>query len=119
PVRYCTVEGASPRRVVDGDRALLAPFIAAAEALAGDGVDAITTSCGFLALFQREMAAAVALPMWTSSLLLVPEIEAGLVGGQRVGIVSADAASLTAEHLRAVGARADTPIEGLAADSAF
>ena len=35
--------------------------------------------------------------------------------GRRVGVVTADAASLTAEHLRAVGARADTPIEGLRA----
>jgi Asp/Glu/hydantoin racemase len=120
PVRYRTVQGASPRRVVvDRDRALLAPFIAAAEALAGDGVDAITTSCGFLALFQREMAAAVAVPMWTSSLLLVREIEAGMADGERVGVVTADAASLRPEHLRAVDARADTPIEGLAPGSSF
>ena len=39
--------------------------------------------------------------------------------GRRVGVVTADAASLTAEHLRAVGARTDTPIEGLALDSPF
>ena len=84
-----------------------------------EGVAAVTTSCGFLALFQREMAAAVAVPMWTSSLLLVAEIEAGLRDGRRVGIVTADAASLTAEHLGAVGARADTPCEGLALDSRF
>lgn len=120
PVRYRTVRGASPRRVVvERDRALLAPFIAAARALADEGVDAIATSCGFLALFQREMAAALATPMWTSSLLLVAEIEAALPVGARVGVVTADAASLTGEHLRAVGARADTPVEGLAADSRF
>jgi len=120
PVRYRTVQGASPRRVVvERDRALLAAFIAAAEALAGDGVDAITTGCGFLALFQREMAAAVAVPMWTSSLLLVRELEAEFGHGARVGVVTADAASLTAEHLRAVDAGADTPIEGLAPDSPF
>ena len=114
------MRGASPRRVVvERDPALLAPFIDAARALEREGVAAVTTSCGFLALFQREMAAAVAVPMWTSSLLLVAEIEAGWRDGRRVGIVTADAASLTAEHLRAVGARADTPIEGLALDSAF
>ena len=120
PVRYRTVRGASPRRVVvDRDRTLLAPFIDAARALEREGVAAVTTSCGFLALFQREMAAALAVPMWTSSLLLVAEIEAGLSDGHRVGVVTADAASLTAEHLRAVGARTDTPIEGLALDSPF
>jgi hypothetical protein len=120
PVRYRTVAGASPRRVVvDGDRALLAPFVAAAQALADEGVVAITTSCGFLALFQRELAAAVATPVWTSSLLLVAEIEQVLPNGSRCGIVTIDAASLGEAHLRAVGARVDTPIEGLAPDSRF
>ncbi len=120
PVRYRTVSGASPRRVVvEPDRALLAPFIDAARALESEGVAAVTTSCGFLALFQREMAAALAVPVWTSSLLLVAEIEAGGRDGGRVGVVTADAASLTAEHLAAAGASADTPIEGLAVDSRF
>ena len=117
-VRYATVRGASPRRVVvERDARLLAPFVAAARALAAEGVDAITTSCGFLALFQRELAAGVAVPLWTSSLLLVAEIEATLAPGARVGVVTVDAASLTADHLRAAGARADTPVEGLALDS--
>ena len=120
PVRYRTVRGASPRRVVvERDRALLAPFIDAALALESQGVAAVTTSCGFLALFQREMAAALSVPVWTSSLLLVAEVEAGLHDGRRAGVVTADAASLTAEHLRAVGARVDTPLEGLALDSRF
>jgi len=120
PVRYRTVRGASPRRVViERDPGLLAPFIGAARALEREGVAAITTSCGFLALFQVEMAARVTVPMWTSSLLLVAEIEAGLMAGRRVGIVTADAASLTAAHLGAAGARADTPREGLALDSRF
>jgi Asp/Glu/hydantoin racemase len=120
PVRYRTVPGASPRRVVvEADRALLAPFIAAARALADEGVDAIATSCGFLALFQRELAAALATPVWTSSLLLVAELEQGLASSARCGVVTVDAASLGAAHLRAVGARADTPVEGLASDSRF
>jgi Asp/Glu/hydantoin racemase len=119
-VRRRIVPGASPRRVVvEGDRALAAPFIAAADALARDGVAAITTSCGFLALFQRELAAAVAVPVWTSSLLAIPELEATLPRGTRAGIVTVDGASLTAAHLAAVGVRVDTPVEGLAADSRF
>ena len=120
PVRYRTVRGASPRRVVvERDPRLVAPFVAAARELEAEGVAAIATSCGFLALFQRELAAAVAVPMWTSSLLLVAEIEAGLAAGERVGVVTADAASLSADHLRAVDARADTPVEGLATSSRF
>ncbi len=120
PVCHRTVRGASPRRVVvERDPALLAPFIDAARELERDGASAITTSCGFLALFQRELADAVRVPLWTSSLLLVAGIEARLPARRRVGIVSADAASLTAEHLRAAGVPIDAPIEGLAIDSSF
>jgi Asp/Glu/hydantoin racemase len=120
PVRYRSVAGASPRRVVvERDRSLLAPFIAAARALQDEGAAAITTSCGFLALFQRDMQDALDVPLWTSSLLLVAALQAGLDVGRRVGIVTADAASLNGEHLRAVAAPTDTPIEGLAEDSAF
>ena len=120
PVHYRVVVGALPRRVViDADRSLLEPFVAAARALEGEGCMAIATSCGFLALFQEEMQAAVAVPVWTSSLLLVAGLQATLAAGQRVGVVTADAASLTPAHLAGAGAAADTPIEGLSPDSAF
>ncbi len=116
PVRYRVVAGAVPHRVVvEGDRSLLLPFVAAAKALADDGADAIATSCGFLVRFQREMAAAVPVPVWTSSLLLVAEVEAALGRGERAGVVSVDAASLGAADL----ASADTPVEGLAPGSGF
>ncbi len=120
PVRYIVVEGASPQRVVlGGDRSLLVPFIDAARRLADEGVAAITTSCGFLALFQNEMQSAVGVPVWTSSLLDVAGVEAGLPAGRRVGIVTVDADSLGPMHLAAAGAPLDTPIEGLARDSSF
>ncbi|MGZ5235833.1 MAG: aspartate/glutamate racemase family protein [Caldimonas sp.] len=120
PVRYRVVKGALPHRVVvERDRSLLPPFIAAARALEAEGCSAIATSCGFLALFQAEMQAALGVPMWTSSLLLVDELDAALPAGRRAGVVTADAASLTAAHLAAAGARIDTPIEGLAPGSAF
>lgn len=111
PVVYRTVPGASPQRVVreraDG---LLQPFISGALALVGEGALAITTSCGFLALFQRELSGAVPVPVWTSSLLKLSEL-----GDLRPGILTVDAQALSAEHLLAVGARTDLPIEGLAA----
>ncbi len=121
PVLYRVVAGASPQRVVvERDRALLAPFIAAARDLAAAGADAIATSCGFLALFQRELEAALDVPVWSSSLLLVKALDVRLAAsGQRAGIVTADAASLGADHLAAAGAPADTPIEGLSIASAF
>lgn len=72
PVLYRTLRGASPQRVVrERDPALLAPFIDAGRALVEQGATAITTSCGFLVLFQRELKAALPVPVWTSSLLLL------------------------------------------------
>jgi len=113
PVRYAVVRSASPRRVVrERDITLLAPFVEAGHGLVREGVDAITTSCGFLVLWQRELQAALDVPVWTSSLLL-------LSGLTRAGVVTIDAASLSADHLRAAGADVDTPIEGIAAGSAF
>jgi hypothetical protein len=109
PVRWRVVEGASPRRVVrEGDPALLQPFVDAGRALVAEGARAITTSCGFLVAFQAELQAALPVPVWTSALLKLPELDAP-------GVVTVDAASLGAAHLRAAGANADTPVEGLAA----
>lgn len=120
PVRRLIVRGASPRRaVVERDLSLLPPFIAAARALVHEGATAVTTSCGFLVVFQRELQEAVPVPVWTSSLLLVAELNAALLRGQTTGIVTVDAASLSACHLAAAGAPADTPVEGLARGSAF
>jgi hypothetical protein len=113
PVRYAVVRRASPQRVVrERDITLLAPFIEAGRALEREGVDAIATSCGFLVLWQRELQAALGVPVWTSSLLLLPELG-------NAGVVTVDAASLGAEHLSAAGADTDTPIEGITAGSAF
>ena len=70
PVLYRVVRGASPERVVlGGATGLLPDFIAAARELVDQGAEAITTNCGFLALFQAELAAAVGVPVATSALL--------------------------------------------------
>jgi hypothetical protein len=75
PVRFKVVAGASPRRVVhEQDPELLRPFIEAAQELEHTGCRAITTTCGFLALFQKDMAASVNVPLFTSSLLQVPVV---------------------------------------------
>jgi hypothetical protein len=72
PVHYRIVRTATPDRVVRrGAIGLLDAFIEAARALAADGVDGITTNCGFLSLFQNEIAEVVDIPVATSSLMQV------------------------------------------------
>jgi len=113
PVLYKVVPGASPRRVVcDGARGLLDKFLDAADELVRLGADGITTTCGFLSLYQREIAAHVGVPVATSSLMQIPFIEGVLPAGKRVGVLTVSAANLTEEHLRAAGADPETPVVG-------
>lgn len=107
PVMYRIVKGASAMRVVkDGDRELLEPFITGAQELEQEGVLAITGSCGFLALFQDELADSVNIPVFSSSLIQIPMIHRMLRPEQQVGILTASKSTLTSSHLKAVGAEA-------------
>jgi hypothetical protein len=104
PVRFSVVRGASPKRVVhEQDPALLKPFVEAAQELEAAGCRAITTTCGFLALFQKEMAAAVGVPLFTSSLLQVPIVYRMLQPGQVIGILTAHSDAMNPRVLEAVG----------------
>lgn len=120
PVRLRVVHDASPERVVRGRaEGLLDAFAAAGCALAEEGAGAVVTTCGFLALHQRALAARLPVPFASSSLLLVPLLAALLPGGRRPGVLTVDAAALTTEHLVAVGADPATPVTGVDPDGEF
>ena len=123
PVRYHRVAGATADAVVrKGDpRALLPLFIDGARLLEREGVRAITTSCGFLAKFQRELAAAVSVPVFTSSLMLVPLVHRMLPPGRAVGVLTVDASSLGVEHLVGAGITTDmrVVVAGLETEKEF
>ncbi len=113
PVLYKVVRDASPERVVRRRaEGLLPAFLDAAEELVRLGVDGITTNCGFLSLFQAELAARVKVPVATSSLMQIPMVQTTLPPGKRVGVLTVDARSLGPDHLKAAGAPLDTPIIG-------
>lgn len=113
PVVYRLVRGASPEKVVlQGARGLLRDFMEAAKDLVDLGAEAITTNCGFLSLFQQELAAAVNVPVATSSLMQVAWVQATLPPGKRVGIVTVCGETLTPPHLKAAGVPLDTPYVG-------
>jgi Asp/Glu/Hydantoin racemase len=111
PVRYHRVAGAIPDLVVRrGASGLLPAFVEGARQLEHEGVGAVTTNCGFLVKYQGELAAAVHVPVFTSSLLLVPFVHRMLGPGRRVGIMTVNAAALGAEHLRGAGIGSEIPI---------
>ena len=115
PIRKLIVEGANPQSVVmKADPNLLEPFIRAARQLEAEGVTAITTSCGFLAMFQKEVAAAVNIPVFCSSLLQGGFIADQLPAGKVLGILTANSEKLTERHFKGVGLdRVDKVIYGM------
>ena len=120
PVLYRVVEGASPEKVVlKGAAGLLPDFIAAAKELVRLGAEAITTNCGFLSLFQKEIAASVGVPVATSSLMQVPWVQATLPPGKRVGLVTVSGSTLSPAHLEGAGVPLDTPLVGTESGKEF
>lgn len=111
PVHYRVVREASPDRVVRrGAEGLLDNFIEAARGLVADGVDGITTNCGFLCLFQDELASAVGVPVATSSLMQVDMVNRLLPAGKRAGVLTISASTLTPAHLEKARVPEGTPI---------
>ena len=113
PVMLRSVRGASLDQVVnkraDG---LLDAFVKAGLDLIAQGADGITTSCGFMSLFQKELADQLPVPVASSSLMQVSLVNRMLGGGKRAGVITVKKQSLSDDHLRSVGVPLDTPIMG-------
>lgn len=113
PVFYRTVKGATPDLVVrKGAAGLKDAFIETARSLVDEGVDGITTTCGFLSLFQEDLAAAVGVPVAASSLSQIPLVQRFLPPGKKVGVITISKKSLTPDHLIKAGAPVDIPVVG-------
>jgi hypothetical protein len=93
---------------------VLAALKANAEALAAEGAVGLSTSCGFLALYQDDLSAVSPVPVATSALLHIKALK-----GRKVGVITASAKNLTPAHFAAVGAPTDTLFVGLPEDSSF
>ncbi|WP_170514427.1 aspartate/glutamate racemase family protein [Ruegeria atlantica] len=111
PVHFRIVRNASPDLVVRrGADGMLGAFVDAARELVDEGVDGITTNCGFLSLFQKELSQAVPVPVVTSSLMQVEMVNRVLPAGKRAGVLTISASTLTEAHLRSAQVPEDTPI---------
>ena len=124
PVRYKTVKGAFQEMIMkhEPEPQLLEPFIEAARELEREGVRAITTSCGFLAPFQKELAAAVGIPVLASALLQAPLIHAMLPPPKRIGVFTERAGYMNERHFNGVGWSTDdipVVVKGMKDDAVF
>jgi hypothetical protein len=125
PTRRCVVTGAWPDKIVQSGAGLrkgrvVTPILQLVRRLEQDGAKAITTSCGFLVLLQKEMQAQVKIPVITSSLLQLPGL---LAQHGKVGVLTISSSKLGVEHLRAAGVPrerlADVVIQGVEATGEF
>ena len=103
PVRFHRVDGLTAGRIFCHDRGFMDAMIDGARALQREGVRAITGDCGFMAIYQAEVKRAVTVPVFLSSLLLIPFIAATLAEDARVGVVTANAGALTPEVFAGIG----------------
>jgi Asp/Glu/hydantoin racemase len=104
PVRFCRVKGANIETILENPSpVVLRAMIEEARAMVADGVRAITTSCGFNAIFQQELADAVDVPVFTSSLLQVPFVQKIIGIRGEVAVITAKGAALKPGHLAAAG----------------
>ncbi|MGE4277555.1 MAG: hypothetical protein AB7E30_10335 [Lawsonibacter sp.] len=123
PVRYHIVD-VDPLNMTEknANERLIKPFIDAAHKLEDAGCKAIATSCSFLAGFQRQLADAVNIPVFTSTLILAPMIHTMLNRNRSIGILTECADVMTELYFNQAGwSSKDIPVHvtGLSPDSAF
>lgn len=105
PVKFKVVKEIYAEEIVckKPDASVCRRFIEEGRELEKDGVRAITTSCGYFIYFQDEMADALNVPVFASSLIQVPLVARMLGKNKRVGIMCASPKNLTETHLRKAG----------------
>jgi len=113
PVLYKVVKGATAREVVhEKGGTLRQAFLDAAADLVREGADGITTTGGFLSVFQKDLAAHVGVPVASSSLMQIPLAQSLLPPGKRVGVLTVQGERLGPDHLKAIDVDPTTPIVG-------
>jgi len=110
PIQYEIVEGIDIKQLIwNKDKSpCLKPILKAAKKLEKMGCRAIAAECGYFAYFQPEVADAVDIPVFMSSLLQVPLIQQIIGPKKDVGIVCYQKQFLTDTHLEKVGISLDS-----------
>ena len=90
-----------------GDPSIEKMIVDAAIELEKDGARCIIGACGYFAHFQKQVAAAVDIPVFMSSLTQVPLIKLGLKPDQKILVMCASGDSMTPEFFKKVNANID------------
>jgi len=116
PVRIKAIKGLSDNPyppIMDGQgnyTEAVCKTISGVKELAGEGVRAVVTCCGFFSLVQDILAREVDVPVFTSPLMLVPLISSMIGPEREIGVITASKELLTRPFLEAVGITASHPV---------
>jgi len=111
PIQYDVVKGVNISNLVfaEDKSSCLQPIIDSTRRLEKMGCRAISAECGYFAYFQREVAAAVNVPVFLSSLIQVTLAQQVIAPNKVIGIIGlAESKLITDELLEAVGIRTDS-----------
>lgn len=100
PVKMKAVPNLDVPGLLSGDPKFSEPIIQAAKELQNEGIRAIAGACGFFGHFQKQVAEALDIPVGLSSIIQVNMIKTAIKPGRRIGVLSADASSLTDQLLK-------------------
>lgn len=90
PVRFQRVKDFSVERIFKHDMTLVDAVLAAGKELVREGVRAVTGDCGFMVLYQEELAEQLGVPVFMSSLLQIPFLTRVIAEKEKIGIITAD-----------------------------
>lgn len=106
PLLHELVPGSQEKQIVSKetyDAEFINRFVASGKKLAEKGCVGIITSCGFLAMAQRQLSERIGIPIATSALVQIPSIRAFLGPQKIIGVLTYDGERLGETHLREVG----------------
>lgn len=103
-VEFRKIKGANIHTVLENPSPIvLKEMITQSKQLISEGIELITTSCGFNAIFQKELSDELDVPVFTSSLVLVPMIQLVTPEDGKIGIITAKQDALSEKHFLSVG----------------
>ena len=108
PVEMVHVPGACMDTILrHPDPVIKQRMIDAAKEMQSHGVKAVFGSCGFNAIWQKDMAAALDISVCMSAILQVPFVQQTIGPDRKVLVVTANAGALTEEHFESCGVYRD------------
>ncbi len=106
PVIYKTVPGVTLQKLIEeGDLSYTERVIETAKELEKSGVRAISSDCGYMIHFQRQVAAELSIPVIMSTLIQLPMLERTIGKNQKIGVICANRKKLTPDLLDAAGVK--------------